>query len=92
MGFLPFFKKKIQHFALFPKLIREMSLFWNSIFGQLSYKKLKIKNFFFSITRVPCEVLEFLEKIQVELKFLELEYFTWYSSSKLFFFLSPRSL
>ena len=38
-------------------------------------------------TRVPCEVLEFmelklLEKIQVELEFHELEYFTWYSSSK----------
>ena len=37
-------------------------------------------------TRVPCEVLEFmelklLEKIQVELEFHELEYFTWYSSS-----------
>ena len=26
--------------------------------------------------------LEFLEKIQVELEFHELEYFTWYSSPK----------
>ena len=26
--------------------------------------------------------LEFLEKIQVELEFHELKYFTWYSSSK----------
>jgi len=52
------------------------------IFGKSSYNKLKIikklkikkKN---SGTRVPCEVLEFLAKIQVELEFHELEYFTW---------------
>ena len=30
-----FFKKTIQHFAIFPKLIREMSLFWNSIFFKI---------------------------------------------------------
>ena len=40
MGKCPFQKKKkIQHFAPFPKLIREMSLFWNSIFLKSSYKK-----------------------------------------------------
>ena len=38
-------------------------------------------------TQFPCEVLkfmelEFLEKIQMELEFHELEYFTWNSSSK----------
>ena len=33
------FKKTIQHFAQFPKLIREMSLFWNSVFSKSSYKK-----------------------------------------------------
>ena len=32
-------KKTIQHFALLSKLIREMSLFWNSIFSKSSYKK-----------------------------------------------------
>ena len=32
-------KKKIQHFAHFSKLIREMSLFWNSIFSKSSLKK-----------------------------------------------------
>ena len=32
-------KKKIQHFAKFSKLIREMPLFWNSIFSKSSYKK-----------------------------------------------------
>ena len=36
-------KKKIQHFAQFLKLIREMPLFLNSIFGQLSYNKLNLK-------------------------------------------------
>ena len=30
------FKKTIQHFAIFPKLIREMLLFWNSIFSKSS--------------------------------------------------------
>ena len=35
-------KKKIQHFTPFPKLIREMPLFWNSIFSKSSYKKKKI--------------------------------------------------
>ena len=34
-------KKKIQHFASFPKLIREMPPFWNSIFSKSSYKKKK---------------------------------------------------
>ena len=43
MGFCPSFKKKIQHFAQFLKLIKKMSMFWNSIFGQSSYNKLKIK-------------------------------------------------
>ena len=32
--------------------------------------------------------LEFLEKIQVELEFHELEYFIWNSSSNFFFFFS----
>ena len=31
------FKKTIQHFAQFFKLIKEMPLFWNSIFSKLSY-------------------------------------------------------
>ena len=30
------FKNIIQHFTIFPKLIREMSLFWNSIFPKSS--------------------------------------------------------
>ena len=102
MGFCPFFflKKKSSILPHFAKLIREISLFWNSIFGQSSYNKLKILIliliFFWNSslwnsssiqgTRVPCEVLEFmelefLEKIQVELEFHELEYFTWYLSS-----------
>ena len=34
-------KKKIQHFTPFPKLIREMPLFWNSVFSKSSYKKKK---------------------------------------------------
>ena len=36
------FKKTIQHFAPLSKLIREMPLFWNSIFSKSSYKKKKI--------------------------------------------------
>ena len=46
MGKCPFQKKKkkkIQHFAQFFKLIREMSLFWNLIFSKSSYKKKKKK-------------------------------------------------
>ena len=43
MGKWPFKKKKIYHFAQFFKLIKEMLLFWNSIFGQSSYNKLKKK-------------------------------------------------
>ena len=44
LGFCPFFFfKKIQHFVKIFKLIREMSMFWNLIFGQSSYNKLKIK-------------------------------------------------
>ena len=39
MGKYPFLKKKIQQFAPIPKLIRKMSLFWNSIFSKSSYKK-----------------------------------------------------
>ena len=35
----PFKKKKIQHFAPIPKLIRKMPLSWNSIFSKSSYKK-----------------------------------------------------
>ena len=35
LAFVPF-KKTIQHFAPLPKLIREMSLFWNSIFSKSS--------------------------------------------------------
>ena len=35
------FKKQIQHFAPFPKLIKEMPLFWNSIFSKSSYKNKK---------------------------------------------------
>ena len=34
-------KKKIQHFAQFLKLIRELSFFSNSIFSKSSYKKKK---------------------------------------------------
>ena len=30
------FKKTIQHFILFPKLIKEMLIFWNSIFSKSS--------------------------------------------------------
>ena len=40
---MPLSKKTIQHFAPLPKLIREMPLFWNSIFSKLSYKKKKKK-------------------------------------------------
>ena len=40
-GQMPLSKKNIQHFAQFPKLIRVMPLFWNSIFSKLSYKKKK---------------------------------------------------
>ena len=29
-------KKKIQQFAAFPKLIKKMSIFWNSIFSKSS--------------------------------------------------------
>ena len=42
MGKCPF-QKKIQHFAIFPKLIEEMLLFWNSIIPKSSYKKKKKK-------------------------------------------------
>ena len=38
-----FFVQKNQCFTYFFKLIREIPLFWNSICGQLSYNKLKIK-------------------------------------------------
>ena len=41
MGKCLFQKKKIQHFAPFPKLIREIPFFWNSIFSKSSYKKKK---------------------------------------------------
>ena len=60
-----FFAKTFQQNTPYLKLIRKMPPFWNLIFGQLSYSKLKnFKNFFFSGTRVswtwvPCEVLEF---------------------------------
>ena len=40
---MPISKKKNLAFYSFPKLIREIPLFWNSIFGQSSYNKLKIK-------------------------------------------------
>ena len=30
------FRQKKQHYTPFPKLIKEMALFWNSIFLQLS--------------------------------------------------------
>ena len=36
-----FKKKKIQYFVIFSKLIREILLFWNSIFSKSSYKKKK---------------------------------------------------
>ena len=42
MGKCLFKKKKIQHFTQILKLIREMLLFWNSIFSKSSYKKKKI--------------------------------------------------
>ena len=35
------FTQTFQNFANFPKLIREMPLFWNSIFGQSSYSEPK---------------------------------------------------
>ena len=45
MGKCPFQKKKKNPaFAPFPKLIKEMPLFWNSIFSKLSYK-IKKKNY-----------------------------------------------
>ena len=43
LSFFFFFLKKIQHFVKIFKLIREMPMFWNLIFGQSSYNKLKIK-------------------------------------------------
>ena len=42
---MPLSKKTIQHFAPLSKLIREMPIFWNSIFSKLSYKKKKKKKF-----------------------------------------------
>ena len=39
------FKKTIRHFAQFSKLIREMPIFWNSIFLQSNYKKKKKKKY-----------------------------------------------
>ena len=38
-------KKKIQYFAQFPKLIREMPLFWNSIFSKSSLKKKNLESY-----------------------------------------------
>ena len=43
-GQMPLSKKTIQYFAPFPKLIREMCLFWNLIFSKLGYKNNK-KNY-----------------------------------------------
>ena len=48
MGKWPFQKKKkkkIQYFAQFPKLIREMPLFWNSIFSKSSLKKKNLESY-----------------------------------------------
>ena len=33
-------KKKMQHFAPFPKLFKEMSFFWNQIFLKMEFKKI----------------------------------------------------
>ena len=35
------FRQKKQYFVPFSKLIREMSLYWNSIFSKSSFKKKK---------------------------------------------------
>ena len=40
LAFTPFYQT-IQHFTSFSKLIREMLLFWNSIFSKSSYKTKK---------------------------------------------------
>ena len=45
-------------------------------FGQSSYSELKIKKKKKFGTQVPCEVLEFLEKIQVELEYLSPKIFS----------------
>ena len=37
LAFIPF-TQKIQYFAIFSKLIREISMFWNSIFKKSSFK------------------------------------------------------
>ena len=52
-----FFTKIFQHFTFFLKLIREISLFWNSIFGTLSYSKCRLSKFFFFFLK-----LEFQKK------------------------------
>ena len=39
IGLCPFFKKKIQHFTPFPKLICEMPLIGNTIFSKSSFIK-----------------------------------------------------
>ena len=57
------FVQKNQRSAPFSKLIRKMPLFWNAIFGQSSYSKLKIKKkkkfngTRAPWTRVPCNFL-----------------------------------
>ena len=58
-----FFAQIIQHFFPFPKLIKKIPFFCNSIFGQSSYNKLKIKKkkitgTWAPWTRIPCNFLK----------------------------------
>ena len=82
------FAKTCQQNAPYLKLISEMLLFWNSIFGQSSYSKWKIfKNKINSRTQVPCKALDFHE-LKYHVKYSSswnsssLKKFKWNSSSK----------
>ena len=64
------------------------------IFGTSSYSEHGLREFFFFFfeIRVPCEVLKFMElefhlNFFKELKFHELEYFTWNSSSRKYIYI-----
>ena len=85
MAFCPFFLKYSTRCPMSETNLRNIQFktrfLENRVIANWNFK------FFFFGTRVPCEVLEFmelefLEKIQVELEFHELEYFTWNLSSK----------
>ena len=78
------------------KLIRKMSIFWNSIFGTSSYSERGLRNFilfyfFWNLssmwsTRVPFEFFQGTRVPWTQVLHMELEYFTWNLSSRIFFF------